>query len=157
MLSLSPLPSRLLLRHARARVLSPSLCYPVARHRALHTAPPPQMSASDSDSDGAPRKRARHSAAPSDASTSGNGGGRPPLSLSILGVEPIDEFIREVADFVHHMIVTRPQDLRGAVEVEAKIGVLRDKQSGQRIQLPVLVETRACVPELCAPCCLSDA
>ncbi|KAI0269807.1 CYTH-like domain-containing protein [Gloeopeniophorella convolvens] len=65
----------------------------------------------------------------------------PPLSLSILGVEPLDEFIREVADFVHHLISTRPPDLRGDVEVEAKIGVLRDKGSGNRLQLPVLVET----------------
>src|SRR6267142_788259 len=35
----------------------------------------------------------------------------PPLSLSILGVEPLDEFIREVADFVHHLIKTRPAEL----------------------------------------------
>ncbi|EPQ51042.1 mRNA triphosphatase CET1 [Gloeophyllum trabeum ATCC 11539] len=64
----------------------------------------------------------------------------PPLSLSILGVEPLDEFIREVADFVHHMISTRP-DVGGQVELEAKIGILRNKHSGQRAQLPVLVET----------------
>ncbi|KAI0087056.1 mRNA capping enzyme [Irpex rosettiformis] len=64
----------------------------------------------------------------------------PPLSLSILGVEPLDEFIREVADFVHHMITTRNERV-GNVEVEAKIGVLRDKTSGQRLQFPVLVET----------------
>ncbi|KNZ73077.1 mRNA-capping enzyme subunit beta [Termitomyces sp. J132] len=64
----------------------------------------------------------------------------PPLSLSILGVEPLDEFIKEIADFVHHMIVNRP-DVAGTVEVEAKIGVLRDKASGQRINLPVLVES----------------
>ncbi|KZT64003.1 mRNA capping enzyme [Daedalea quercina L-15889] len=64
----------------------------------------------------------------------------PPLSLSILGVEPLDEFMREVADFVHHTIMTR-RELEGQVEVEAKIGVLKDKISGQRIQLPVLVET----------------
>ncbi|KAI0795268.1 mRNA capping enzyme [Irpex lacteus] len=64
----------------------------------------------------------------------------PPLSLSILGVEPLDEFIREVADFVHHMIMTRTERV-GSVEVEAKIGVLRDKTSGQRLQFPVLVET----------------
>ncbi|KAI0081612.1 mRNA triphosphatase CET1 [Panus rudis PR-1116 ss-1] len=65
----------------------------------------------------------------------------PPLSPSILGVEPLDEFILEIADFVHHMISTRPPDLSGQVEVEAKIGVLRDKVTGQRLQLPVLVET----------------
>ncbi|EGN98481.1 hypothetical protein SERLA73DRAFT_183518 [Serpula lacrymans var. lacrymans S7.3] len=66
----------------------------------------------------------------------------PPLSLSILGVEPLDEFIREIADFVHHMIMTRPGGGSEArVEVEAKIGVLRDRISGQRLALPVLVET----------------
>ncbi|KAI0647666.1 CYTH-like domain-containing protein [Trametes meyenii] len=72
----------------------------------------------------------------------GSGGGLlPPLSLSILGVEPLDEFIREVADFIHYQIGNRPADLDGAVEVEAKIGVLRDRDTGQRLQLPVLVET----------------
>ncbi|KAI0366667.1 mRNA capping enzyme [Pilatotrama ljubarskyi] len=65
----------------------------------------------------------------------------PPLSLSILGVEPLDEFIREIADFIHYQISTRPADLQGNVEVEAKIGVLRDRDTGQRLQLPVLVET----------------
>ncbi|KAI0771113.1 CYTH-like domain-containing protein [Trametes elegans] len=65
----------------------------------------------------------------------------PPLSLSILGVEPLDEFIREVADFIHYQISSRPQDLNGLVEVEAKVGVLRDRDTGQRLQLPVLVET----------------
>ncbi|KAF8073911.1 CYTH-like domain-containing protein [Lyophyllum atratum] len=70
----------------------------------------------------------------------------PPLSLSILGVEPLDEFIKEIADFIHHMIVTRPREQDGSfvvgnVEVEAKIGVLRDKSTSQRIMLPVLVES----------------
>jgi hypothetical protein len=64
-----------------------------------------------------------------------------PLSLSILGVEPIDEFIKEIADFVHYTILNRP-DLPGAkVEVEAKIGLLRDRGSGERLALPVLVES----------------
>lgn len=65
----------------------------------------------------------------------------PPLSLSILGVEPLDEFIKEIADFVHHMIVTRPEHLEGLVEVEAKVGVLREPRSGARIHVPVLVES----------------
>ncbi|KAH6913747.1 CYTH-like domain-containing protein, partial [Coprinopsis sp. MPI-PUGE-AT-0042] len=65
----------------------------------------------------------------------------PPLSLSILGVEPLDEFIKEIADFVHHMIVTRPEHLGGLVEVEAKVGVLREPRSGARIHVPVLVES----------------
>jgi len=68
--------------------------------------------------------------------------GLPPLSLSILGVEPVDEFIREIADFIQHMIINRPDVGADAkVEVEAKIGVLRDRVSGQRLKLPVLVET----------------
>ena len=99
---------------------------------------------SDNEED-RPKKRARHSSLK--AEHNGNGYDHkpdmiPPLSLSILGVEPLDEFIREIADFVHHMIMTR-KELVGNVEVEAKVGVLRDKASGQRLQLPVLVETSA--------------
>ncbi|KAI0926673.1 hypothetical protein AcV5_007399 [Taiwanofungus camphoratus] len=106
-----------------------------------------QHSASENDAH-RPLKRARHSPPPTSTQESPNRNGNgssngyslPLLSLSILGVEPLDEFIREVADFVHHMITTRPEGA-GQVEVEAKIGVLRDKLSGQRVQLPVLVET----------------
>lgn len=94
-----------------------------------------------------PPKRARLTQSPSSQihqnSNRPNGQMRdslPPLSLSILGVEPLDEFIKEIADFIHHMIFTRP-DIAGNVEVEAKIGILRDRMSGQRIVLPVLVET----------------
>ncbi|KAG1792952.1 CYTH-like domain-containing protein [Suillus plorans] len=100
------------------------------------------------DKESPPLKRARHddqsfeatkvnqSSVPSTMNTS-----LPPLSLSILGVEPLDEFIREIADFVHHMIVTRPVYPDAKIEVEAKLGVLRDRTSGQRMVLPVLVET----------------
>ena len=52
----------------------------------------------------------------------------------------MDEFIREIADFIHHMVQHRPEG-PGHVEVEAKIGQLKQKMSGQRLQLPVLVET----------------
>ncbi|KAK0487618.1 mRNA capping enzyme [Armillaria novae-zelandiae] len=85
-----------------------------------------------------PQKRARR-----DSSSGANGSASsslPPLSLSILGVEPLDEFIKEIADFIHHMIVTRPS-IPGNVEVEAKVGVLRDNDRGARLMLPVLVET----------------
>jgi hypothetical protein len=92
-----------------------------------------------------PLKRRRH---PSDANRSNGSPSHattlPPLSLSILGVEPVDEFIKAVADFVHYMIHTRPRseaNVKSRVEVEAKVGVLRDKSSGQRLALPVLVET----------------
>ncbi|KAJ7366731.1 CYTH-like domain-containing protein [Mycena albidolilacea] len=65
----------------------------------------------------------------------------PPLSLSILGVEPLDEFIREIADFVHYTIANRPPDLQGKVEVEAKVGLLRSRDTNQRLDLPILVES----------------
>jgi len=43
---------------------------------------------------------------------------------------------------VHHMVTSRSQEIPNAkVEVEAKIGVLRERASGQRLALPVLVET----------------
>ncbi|KAK7469028.1 mRNA-capping enzyme subunit beta [Stygiomarasmius scandens] len=91
----------------------------------------------DVDSTNPPAKRAR-------SSQHENGNAQmsslPPLSLSILGVEPLDEFIKEIADFIHHMISTKPPDVNGKVEVEAKIGVLKER-GGQRIYLPVLVET----------------
>ena len=108
---------------------------------------PHYVSGSESDADYGhrPLKRARHSphSPPSDrARTNGRtvSSVLPPLSLSILGVEPLDEFIREVADFVYRSILTRPADLQGELEVEAKIGVLRDR-GGNRLDLPVLVET----------------
>ena len=96
-----------------------------------------------------PLKRARRGQTPEQptngtqnyASGSGSGTSLPPLSLSILGVEPLDEFIKEIADFIHHMIATRPDHLHGNVEVEAKVGVLKERISGQRLALPVLVET----------------
>ena len=68
---------------------------------------------------------------------------KPALQPSILGVEPLDEFIRDIADFIHFHISNRPPDTGGAIEVEAKIGLLKDRNNGQRLQLPVLVETSA--------------
>lgn len=99
-----------------------------------------------------PQKRARLSSlGPSNgnsgnmASSSSSSSSLPPLSLSILGVEPLDEFILDVADFVHHMINTRPEG-SGSVEVEAKIGILKNRMNDQRLALPVRVETStACV------------
>ncbi|KAJ6508934.1 mRNA capping enzyme [Mycena sanguinolenta] len=83
-----------------------------------------------------PHKRARQSAGEHE-----NGDSLPPLSLSILGVEPVDEFIKEIADWIHYTIANRPPDLQGKVEVEAKVGLLRDRDTSQRLMLPVLVET----------------
>ncbi|KAI0036546.1 mRNA capping enzyme [Vararia minispora EC-137] len=85
------------------------------------------------------RRYTAHSSISPTATT--NGAGLPPLSLSILGVEPLDEFTLEIADFIHHHVATRPAHLTGAIEVEAKLGVLRDKASGARLMLPVATET----------------
>ncbi|KZT40602.1 mRNA triphosphatase CET1 [Sistotremastrum suecicum HHB10207 ss-3] len=60
-----------------------------------------------------------------------------PLALSILNVEPLDEFIREVADWIAYHLKGRTD----CVEVEAKIGVLKDRNTGDRIRMPTLVET----------------
>src|SRR6266498_2819321 len=91
---------------------------------------------------GPPMKRVRRSPSPpfqtpSNGHTSGLE--LPALSLSILAVEPVDEFIKEIADFVLHTIMTRPDIPNARVEVEAKIGILRERSSGQRLALPVLV------------------
>jgi polynucleotide 5'-triphosphatase len=107
---------------------------------------PQYVSGSESDADYGfrPPKRARRSPPPDRTRTNGRTATSsvlPPLSHSILGVEPLDEFIREVADFVHHLVITRAPDLQGEIEVEAKIGMLRDRATGSRLHLPVLVET----------------
>ena len=93
-----------------------------------------------------------------DGNEAGEGGsGLPLLSPSIIGVEPLDEFIREIADFIHYHIYNRPQDAAGAVEVEAKIGVLRERGGDQRLQLPVLVETSALCSVVVSYGCAHDA
>jgi len=53
----------------------------------------------------------------------------------------LDEFILEVANFVHHTIITRPSHLSGNIEVEVKIGLLKDRSGSDRISLPTLSET----------------
>jgi polynucleotide 5'-triphosphatase len=65
----------------------------------------------------------------------------PPLSLSILGVEPLDEFILEIASFIHHTIKNKPSHLVGNIEVEVKIGLLKERGGSERISLPTLSET----------------
>ena len=66
--------------------------------------------------------------------------GMQPLSLSILGVEPLDEFIREIADWIYDIIMSRP-DIPGQVEVEAKLGIMKYRERDQRLAHPVRVET----------------
>ncbi|CEQ41028.1 SPOSA6832_02717, partial [Sporobolomyces salmonicolor] len=61
-----------------------------------------------------------------------------PLEPSIFNVEPIDEFTREVADWIWGFCAGLDWD---KVEIEAKIGLLVDtRNGGQRVQLPVPCE-----------------
>jgi polynucleotide 5'-triphosphatase len=104
------------------------------------------MSVSGSESDGTlPRKRARgDDGLDMNGQNHGHGGGGvlPPLSPSLLGVEPLDELVREVADFVHGKIGMRAHDLGDAkIEVEGRVGVIRERGGGGRIGMPVVCET----------------
>jgi len=57
------------------------------------------------------------------------------LEPSWINAEPIDEFIREIGDFI-----IRATKGRTNVEVEAKIGVLIDTRTNQRLNLPAVSE-----------------
>lgn len=70
--------------------------------------------------------------------------GMPPMSHSFIGVEPIDEFIIEIADWIHNLVRSRPRGgPPGVIEVEAKLGMLKYKSSEERVKFPVLTETSA--------------
>ncbi|EJD49682.1 mRNA triphosphatase CET1, partial [Auricularia subglabra TFB-10046 SS5] len=58
------------------------------------------------------------------------------LEPSILNAEPFDEIIRFIADWIH-----RKATGEANIEIEAKVGVLREKGSKARIFLPVVTET----------------
>lgn len=89
-------------------------------------------------------KKSRYSPSSSRPTTSnGMGTQLNPLSLSILGVEPLDEFITEIADFIHKRIMSRLQHPDGQVEVEAKLGLLKPREENMRAAFPVLSETSA--------------
>ncbi|BGP20741.1 hypothetical protein JCM10213_001014 [Rhodosporidiobolus nylandii] len=61
-----------------------------------------------------------------------------PLEPSIFNIEPIDEFTREVADWLWGFCAGLDWD---KVEIEAKIGLLVDSRGGTRVHLPVPIET----------------
>lgn len=93
-------------------------------------------------------KRTRYSPSQSNGGSNGHqmtsSNSLPPLSLSILGVEPLDEFILTIADWVHQLVGTVADRQDGSlVEVEAKLGVLKYKGSDERVKLPVMTETSA--------------
>ncbi|KAM0790538.1 hypothetical protein ACM66B_003407 [Microbotryomycetes sp. NB124-2] len=69
------------------------------------------------------------------------------LEPSIFGIEPLDEFTREVADWMWSFVKTLPwRDPDTPVEVEAKIGMLmtamnKPGEPPMRINVPVAIET----------------
>ncbi|GAA5974638.1 hypothetical protein JCM11641_007035 [Rhodosporidiobolus odoratus] len=65
--------------------------------------------------------------------------GELPLEPSVFNIEPIDEFTREVADWLWGFCAGLDWD---KVEIEAKIGLLVDSRGGgSRVYLPVPIET----------------
>ncbi|KAG8909994.1 mRNA-capping enzyme subunit beta, partial [Tulasnella sp. 408] len=91
-----------------------------------------------------PPQPSSSSAHPSSSANGGHGSSEPAakklrpdaLEPSILCAEPLDEFVLEIADWVH-----RVAQGRANVEVEAKVGTLIDTRSNERLSLPVLNET----------------
>lgn len=58
------------------------------------------------------------------------------LEPSFVNHEPLDEFIREVADWVYYHANGQPN-----IEVEAKFGTHLGEETGTRVRLPILVES----------------
>lgn len=59
----------------------------------------------------------------------------------MLNVEPLDEFVREIGDFIYTKITEANVQGNVQVEVEAKLGFLRDRRSRERLLLPTMTET----------------
>lgn len=57
------------------------------------------------------------------------------LEPSFLNAEPLDEFIREVADWIHKLSVGKEH-----IEIEGKLGMLVDVETDQRLNLPIRTE-----------------
>ncbi|CAG8702096.1 6574_t:CDS:2, partial [Funneliformis mosseae] len=57
------------------------------------------------------------------------------LEDSIFGIQPVNDFVRVVSDFLYYHVG------REHIEIEAKLGVLVNKQTRERINLPVNCET----------------
>jgi len=58
------------------------------------------------------------------------------LEPSFVNYEPLDEFVREIADWIYHHANGQPN-----IEVEAKFGIQLNEQNGTRLRLPILVES----------------
>ncbi|KAG8917385.1 mRNA-capping enzyme subunit beta, partial [Tulasnella sp. 417] len=91
-----------------------------------------------------PQQSTSSSSYPSSSANGGHGISEPAakklkpdaLEPSILCAEPLDEFVLEIADWVHKMALGKTN-----IEVEAKVGTLIDTRSNERLNLPVLNET----------------
>lgn len=59
-----------------------------------------------------------------------------PLEPSFVNHEPLDEFIREVADWIYYHANGQPN-----IEVEAKFGMHINEEASTRLRLPILVES----------------
>jgi hypothetical protein len=59
---------------------------------------------------------------------------------SIDNTEPYDEIVRKLCDFLFENVVTAPPEVASMIEVEAKLGILIDQNTQQRIFLPVQTE-----------------
>ncbi|CAI2185863.1 14981_t:CDS:2, partial [Funneliformis geosporum] len=57
------------------------------------------------------------------------------LEYSIFGIQPVNDLVKVVSDFLYYHVG------REHIEIEAKLGVLVDKQTRERIKLPVKCET----------------
>ncbi|GAA5877630.1 hypothetical protein JCM8547_007125 [Rhodosporidiobolus lusitaniae] len=96
--------------------------------------PPSHFPTAQSTSSSAPPSRQGPPAAP----TMQRRASDLPLEPSIFNVEPIDEFTREVADWLWGFCALLDWD---KVEIEAKIGLLVDQRAGgARVHLPVPIE-----------------
>lgn len=65
---------------------------------------------------------------------------------SITDTKPRDELVRQVADFLYLTMLRRENigtgdATRGALEVEAKFGTLIDRNTSERLALPVMTKT----------------
>ena len=70
-----------------------------------------------------------------------NDGPLGPWEPSILNLLPAEELTREICDFIFTEVVTRDDVGPGAViEIEAKLGQLIDKNTNDRLRLPVATE-----------------
>lgn len=84
------------------------------------------------------RQQQQHHHRPSTSSSSSSIPSAPiSIEPSIFRLKPVDDLLRVVADFIHKHISENPSHATSQIEIEAKLGVLIDKETNARIRLPV--------------------